>query len=152
MIKIRLLKVTMMFFGNHTPMLQNFGIFTQNIYHNENSLEIIVDQNRYRNLNLATKINQSIRNILETRNINKIFITYQVSDVNIGSVSFSLKNFLNFLDNSSSVPELRKNLQYENYYYKNYLDEIFKGEIDFPIYYGGIRPEIKNHIGAPVAF
>ena len=45
-----------------------------------------------------------------------------------------------------------KNLNYENYYNKDDFDEIFKGEIDFPIYFGGIRPEIKNHIGAPEAF
>jgi len=141
------------FSGTINVMLQNFGIFTQNIYLKEDSLEIVVDQNRYRNLNLATKRSiQSVRDILETRDISKIHITYQVSNVNIGSVSFSLNNFLDFLDNSSSVPELMKNLNYENYYNKDDFDEIFKGEIDFPIYFGGIRPEIKNHIGAPEAF
>ena len=31
-------------------------------------------------------------------------------------------------------------------------DEIFRGEIAFPILFGGIRPDIKNHIGAPEAF
>ena len=133
-------------------MLQNFGIFTQNIYLKEDSLEIVVDQNRYRNLNLATKRSiQSVRDILETE-ISIKFISYQVSNVNIGSVSFSLNNFLDFLDNSSSVPELMKNLNYENYYNKDDFDEIFKGEIDFPIYFGGIRPEIKNHIGAQKHF
>ena len=124
------------FSGTMNVMLQNFGIFTQNIYLKEDSLEIVVDQNRYRNLNLATKRSiQSVRDILETRDINKIHITYQVSNVNIGSVSFSLNNFLDFLDNSSSVPELMKNLNYENYYNKDDFDEIFKGEIDFPIYW-----------------
>ena len=45
-----------------------------------------------------------------------------------------------------------KNLNYENYYNKDDFDEIFKGEIDFPIYFRIIRPEIKNHIGAPETF
>ena len=73
-------------------MLQNFGIFTQNIYLKEDSLEIVVDQNRYRNLNLATKRSiQSVRDILETRDINKIHITYQVSTLTLVQFPFHLR-------------------------------------------------------------
>ena len=81
--------------GTINAILQNFGIFTQNIYHNENSLEIITIKIDIEILIWLKRSIQSIRNILETRNINKIFITYQVSDVNIGSVFFI--EFLNFL-------------------------------------------------------
>ena len=31
-------------------------------------------------------------------------------------------------------------------------DKIFKGNINFPIFYWGIRPDLKNHVGAPEAF
>ena len=31
-------------------------------------------------------------------------------------------------------------------------NRIFEGELDFPKFFWGIRPELKNHVGAPEAF
>ena len=51
-----------------------------------------------------------------------------------------------------------KKLPQNHVNYKNYQsrfkesDQIFKGKINYPIYYGGIKPELKNHVGAPEAF
>ena len=87
-----------------------------------------------------------------TREIENVRIVYQINNLNTGSVEFPLRIFLNYLENSLSIPELRKALIYENYTKKIDYDEIFRGEIAFPILFGGIRPDIKNHIGAPEAF
>jgi len=151
--KILLSQDDAVFTGTINVLLKEFGIFTQVINLKNRDLEIIVDQSKYRNQNLATKrVVQLANEVLITREIENVRIVYQINNVNTGSVEFPLRIFLNYLENSLSIPELRKALIYENYTKRNDYDEIFKGEINFPILFGGIRPDIKNHIGAPEAF
>ena len=71
--------------------------------------------------------------------------------MNIVSVEFPLNKFLNFVQNSLSLSELSRFLNYENYS-KSYGNEIFKGVVDYPIFTWGIRPDLKNHVGAPESF
>ena len=63
------------FSGTINVLLQSFGIFTQSIKISESSMSIIVDQSKYRNLNLATKrIIQITSEVLKTRKIEDIEI------------------------------------------------------------------------------
>ncbi len=141
------------FSGTINVLLQSFGIFTQSIKISESSMSIIVDQSKYRNLNLATKrIIQITSEVLKTRKIEDIEITYQVSGVNIATISLPIEKFNFFLDNYLSVPELEKSLTFSNYTEQTYKKDIFQGNVKYPGFYWGIRPDLKNHVGAPEAF
>ena len=50
------------------------------------------------------------------------------------------------------MPELNSFLDYSNYYSLSRENRIFRGIIDYPSYYWGFKPDLKNHIGAPEAF
>ncbi len=141
------------FSGTLNVLLNNFGIYTQSIELKEDEIRIVIENSRYRNLNTSTKrLVQISRKVLKTRNIKNVTIIYQSSNVNIGSISFSLERFIDFLDNSYSIPELERHIYHQNYIHDNSAKEIFRGEIDFPIYFGGIEPDLKNHVGAPESF
>ena len=141
------------FSGTLNVLLNNFGIYTQSIELKEDEIRIVIENSRYRNLNTSTKrLVQISRKVLKTRNIKNVTIIYQSSNVNIGSISFSLERFIDFLDNSYSIPELERHIYHQNYIHDNNAKEIFRGEIDFPIYFGGIEPDLKNHVGAPESF
>lgn len=140
------------FTGTINVLLKEFGIFTQEIYLEDNKIEFVINQSRYRNLNTASKrLLQLTREILSSREINDITITFQEGNVNTLSLNFPLERFLSYLDNYSSVPELENYLNVNNFYPPK-INKIFQGEIKFPQYYWGIRPDLKNHVGAPEAF
>ena len=69
--------------------------------------------------------------------------------MNIVSVEFPLNKFLNFVQNSLSLSELRRFLNYENYS-KSY-GKFSKVSLTIQFYLG-IRPDLKNHVGAPESF
>ena len=141
------------FSGTINVLLQSFGIYSQSMKINENSLEIIVDQSKYRNLNTASKrIIQLTKEVLRSRNIDMIDIVYQVRGVNIGTISFSLEKFYSFLENNLSIPELEKSMTFANFDNKSNKKLIFQGNVKYPSFYWGIRPDLKNHVGAPEAF
>ena len=65
-IKFYFLKMMRFFTGTINVLLKEFGIFTQVINLKNRDLEIIVDQSKYRNLNLATKrVIQLIEEVLD---------------------------------------------------------------------------------------
>lgn len=141
------------FAGTINILLKEFEIFAQSMSFDGKDLEIIVDQARYKNLNLATKRTiQLIKEVLDTREIEKVTITHRVGNVDTSSVSFTYQKFLSFLENNYSAPELMRHLEYKNYYPSSESNNIFTGIINYPIVYGGIRPDLKNHVGAPEAF
>ena len=141
------------FSGTINVLLQSFGIYSQSMKINENSLEIIVDQSKYRNLNTASKrIIQLTKEVLRSRNIDMIDIVFQVRGVNIGTISFSLEKFYSFLENNLSIPELEKSMKFANFDYESNKKLIFQGNVKYPSFYWGIRPDLKNHVGAPEAF
>ena len=141
------------FSGTINVLLSKYQIFTQEIYLKENNFYISVDQTKYRNLNLAAKrVVQIIDEVLSTRKINNVSITFQIGNVKTGSVEFPLTKFRQFLDNSISFAEIKKYILYENFYPKDNEARIFEGKVDFPLYIGGIKPDLKNHVGAPEAF
>ena len=51
-----------------------------------------------------------------------------------------------------TLSELKTHVIYENYYESNNRKKAFEGQIDFPLYAWGIKPELKNHVGAPESF
>ena len=141
------------FAGTINVLLQRFGIFTQSIKIHEASMEIIVDQSKYRNLNVASKrIIQITKEVLRSRDIDHVDIVYQVRGVNIGSMSYPLGKFYSFLENNLSIPELEKSIRYSNFDYKSNKKVLFSGNVNYPSFYWGIRPDLKNHVGAPEAF
>jgi hypothetical protein len=141
------------FSGTINVLLSKYQIFTQEIYLKENNFYISVDQTKYRNLNLAAKrVIQMIDEVLSTRKIKNVSITFQTGNVKTGSVEFPLTKFRQFLDNSISFAEIKKYILYENFYPKDNETRIFEGKVDFPLYVGGIKPDLKNHVGAPEAF
>ena len=141
------------FSGTINMILREYGIYTQEVFLNDNKVNLIVDQSRYRNLNTATKrIVELTRSIFHTRGIEELSITYKTGNVNIGQVNFSLNRFEKFLDNSLSLSELNSFLNYSNYYNLDKKNRIFKGTIEYPSYYWGFKPDLKNHVGAPEAF
>ena len=134
-------------------LLQSFGIYSQSMKINENSIEIIVDQSKYRNLNTASKrIIQLTKEVLRSRNIDMIDIVFQVRGVNIGTISYSLEKFYSFLENNLSIPELERSMTFANFDNKSNKKLIFQGIVKYPSFYWGIRPDLKNHVGAPEAF
>ncbi len=141
------------FSGTINMILREYGIYTQEVFLYDKKVNLIVDQSRYRNLNTATKrIVELTRSIFDTRGIEELSITYKTGNVNIGQVNFSLNRFEKFLDNSLSLSELNSFLNYSNYYNLDKKNRIFKGNIDYPSYYWGFKPDLKNHVGAPEAF
>ena len=141
------------FSGTINVLLQSFGIYAQSMKINETSLEIVVDQSKYRNLNIASKrIIQLTKEVLRSRNIELIDIVFQVRGVNIGNISFSLEKFYSFLENNLSIPELEKSMTFANFDYESNKKSIFQGNVRYPSFYWGIRPDLKNHVGAPEAF
>lgn len=141
------------FSGTINVLLSKYQIFTQEIYLKENNFFISVDQTKYRNLNLAAKrVIQIIDEVLSTRKIKNVSITFQTGKVRIGSVEFPLTKFRQFLSNSISFAEIKKYILYENFYPQDNETRIFEGKVDFPLYIGGIKPDLKNHVGAPEAF
>lgn len=141
------------FTGTINALLASYGIFTQEIYINSKNLFISVDQSKYRNLNIAVKrIVQIIDNVLLSREINNISVIFQTGNVKTASIRLPLNKFRKFLDNSLSVAELKKSINYENFYDSPKRKKIFEGQIDFPLFNWGIKPDLKNHVGAPEAF
>ena len=141
------------FSGTINVLLSKYQIFTQEIYLKENNFFISVDQTKYRNLNLAAKrVIQIIDEVLSTRKIKNVSITFQTGKVKTGSVEFPLTKFRQFLSNSISFAEIKKYILYENFYPQDNETRIFEGKVDFPLYIGGIKPDLKNHVGAPEAF
>ena len=91
------------------------------------------------------RVIQFSRDVLKTREIN-INLIYKTGNVKL-SYSFPLEKFLDYLDNLSSIPELDRFIEIKTY--EKPRNQIFKGVIDYPQYYWGIRPDLKNHVGAP---
>ena len=141
------------FSGTINVLLQSFGIYSQSMKINENSIEIIVDQSKYRNLNTASKrIIQLTKEVLRSRNVDMIDIVFQVRGVNIGTISYSLEKFYSFLENNLSIPELERSMTFANFDNESNKKLIFQGNVKYPSFYWGIRPDLKNHVGAPEAF
>ena len=85
------------FSGTLNAILSQFGIYTQDIFLDGKNLEIIIDQSKYRNLNVSSKrLLQLSEEILNIRSIKNIKITYQRGPVNIGSITFNVGKFENF--------------------------------------------------------
>ena len=141
------------FSGTINLLLSRYQIYTQEIYIRNNDLMISVDQSKYRNLNIAAKrVIQIIDKVLLTRNIKNVSIIFQTGNVKTGSIKFPLDKFRQFMNNSISFAEVKKYISYENFYLDNDETRIFKGNINFPLYTWGIKPDLKNHVGAPEAF
>ncbi len=141
------------FSGTINALLSSYEIFTQEIFIQSNNLFLSVDQARYRNLNLAAKrVIQIIDKVLQTREINNVSIIFQTGNVKIASINFPIKKFRKFLSNELTLIELKKFISYENYYEPKDSVKIFEGKINFPLYTWGIKPDLKNHVGAPEAF
>ena len=141
------------FSGTINLLLSKYQIYTQEIYIRNNDLMISVDQSKYRNLNIAAKrVIQIIDKVLLTRNIKNVSIIFQTGNVKTGSIKFPLDKFRQFMNNSISFAEVKKYISYENVYLDNDETRIFKGNINFPLYTWGIKPDLKNHVGAPEAF
>ena len=141
------------FSGTINLLLSRYQIFTQEIFFKNDDLFLSLDQSKYRNLNTATKrVIQIIDKVLLTREIKKISITFQTGNVKIGSVEFPLDKFRKFINNSISFAEMKKFISYENFFPHDDETKIFQGKIDFPLYTWGVKPDLKNHVGAPEAF
>ncbi len=141
------------FTGTINYLLQQYEIYTQEIFLKDDRLIIIIDQSKYRNINIATKrIVQLTKEVLRTRNIKGLSIVFQKASVKIGMVSFPIEKFDLFLKNNLSLRELENFLVYENYDEDTSFNKIFEGTINYPLFLWGIRPDLKNHVGAPEAF
>ncbi len=141
------------FTGTINALLSQHEIYTQEIFFDSDDLYISIDQANFRNLNLAAKKTiQLIDKVLQTREISKVTLTFQTGNIKIASLKFPIKKFRQFLDNSLTLSELKKHVIYENYYESNNRKKAFEGQIDFPLYAWGIKPELKNHVGAPESF
>ena len=146
-------QTVMKFFWHHKYDFKRVWNFTQEVFLHDNKVSLIVDQSRYRNLNTATKrIVELTRSIFRIRGIEELSITFRTGNINIGQVNFSLNRFEKFLDNSLSLSELNSFLDYSNYYNLDKKNRIFQGIVDYPSYYWGFKPDLKNHVGAPEAF
>ncbi len=141
------------FSGTINLLLSRYQIYTQEIHFKNNDLFISVDQSNYRNLNLASKrVIEIIDKVLSTREIKNVSISFQTGNVKIGSIVFPLQKFRQFTNNSISYAEMKRYISYENFYPQNDETKIFQGNIDFPLYTWGVKPDLKNHVGAPEAF
>ncbi len=141
------------FTGTINALLSQHEIFIQEIFFDSDDLYISIDQANFRNLNLAAKKTiQLIDEVLLTREISNVSLTFQTGNVKIGSLRFPLNKFRQFLDNSLTLSELKRHVIYENYYESSHRKKVFEGQINFPLYAWGIKPELKNHVGAPESF
>ena len=141
------------FSGTINVLLSKFGIYVQEIFYKDKHLSIIIDQGKYRNLNIASKrVIQLTKEVLNTRDIRSVSITHQTNNVNTSTISIPLDRFENFLEYSFSLPELNRFLEYKNYYPMKSQKKIFNGDINFPSFYWAFEPSLKNHVGAPETF
>ena len=141
------------FTGTINALLSSYEIYTQDIHLDSNDLSITVNQNKYRNLNLAAKrVVQIIDNVLLCRKIDKLSIIFQTGNVKTSLIKFPLNKFRKFLNNSLTLSEIKNHITYENYHETSDSNLLFSGQIDFPLYNWWIKPDLKNHIGAPEAF
>lgn len=141
------------FTGTINALLSAYDIYTQEIFTHEDDLYISIDQAKYRNLNLAAKrVIQIIDKVLQTRKIENISIIFQIGNIKITSIKFPLDKFRKFLQNNLTLNEIKSFISYENFSQNEDLNQIFKGEINYPLYTWGIKPDLKNHVGAPEAF
>ena len=143
------------FSGTINTLLSPYGLFTQEIYldDKEKKVTLIINNSKYKNQNIATKRTiEIIKEILQGRNIKKVSIVYEQSNIFTNVVSFPLEKFISFLDNSYSVPEIKKHLSNETFDALDNTNRIFKGNINFPIFSWGITPNLRNHVGAPESF
>ncbi len=141
------------FTGTINAILSGYEIYTQEIYLISNDLYISLNQGKYRNLNLAAKrVIQITDSILQTRDIKNISVIFQTGNVKTASISFPLDKFRQFLQNNLSLLEMKRFINYENFYELDSSSRIFLGQINYPLYSWGLKPDLKNHIGAPEAF
>ena len=141
------------FTGTINALLNSYGLFTQEIYLKENSLIIIIDNSKYRNLNTAAKrVMQLTEEVLSSREIKKLSIGFNSNEINTSLVTFPVDKFLKYLDYSYSYREFKRYIDYENFKSFDGHKKIFRGDIDFPIYSWGISPNLTNHIGSPETF
>ena len=141
------------FTGTINALLAAYEIYTQDVYLSSDNLFITVNQNKYRNLNLAAKrVVQIIDDVLLSRKIDKLSIIFQTGNVNTSLIEFPLSKFRKFLDNSLTLAEIKHNIIYENYHETSNSKLLFEGQIDFPLYNWWIKPDLKNHVGAPEAY
>ena len=141
------------FTGTINALLNSYGLFTQEIYLKENSLIIIIDNSKYRNLNTAAKrVMQLTEEVLSSREIKKLSIGFNSKEINTSLVTFPVDKFLKYLDYSYSYREFKRYIDYENFKSFDGHKKIFRGDIDFPIYSWGISPNLTNHIGSPETF
>ena len=141
------------FSGTINALLSSYEIYTQEIFIQSDNLFISIDQGRYRNLNLAAKRTiQIIDKVLQTREISNVAIIFQTGNVKIASINFPINKFREFLSNDLTLAELKKFISYENYSEPEDAVKIFEGKLNYPLYTWGIKPDLKNHIGAPEAF
>ncbi len=141
------------FSGTINALLAAYQIYTQEIYLDSNDLYISINQDKYRNLNLVAKrVVQILDKVLLSREIKNLSITFQTANVKIGSITFPIDKFRQFLNNNLSLLELKSFISYKNYQEIREENKIFEGQINFPIFSWGIKPDLKNHVGAPEAF
>ena len=141
------------FSGTINVILNEFGIYTQEIHMDGEKLFLTLSQTSFRNPNIATKRTIGlIKNILEIKNISYVSIVYQDASVNTQQVSFPTDKFYAFLENRYSYPELKRHLNFDNFSGYGDYEKIFQGDVKFPIYSWGLNPNLKTHIGAPESF
>lgn len=141
------------FFGTMITLLNNYGLYIQEISLDESNLVLVIDQIKYRNQNVSTKrIFQLTDTLLKIRNINNVSIIYENLNVKTNVVSFPVQKFRNFLDNSLSLNELKRYLVVENPKYYLNEDPNFIGKPNFPSYAWGLSPKLTNHVGSPEVF
>ena len=141
------------YYGTMITLLNNYGLYIQEISFDESNLILVIDQIKYRNQNVSTKrIFQLTDTLLKIRNIKNVSIIYENLNVKTNVVTFPVQKFRNFLDNSLSLNELKRYLVVENPKYYLNDNPNFMGKPNFPSYAWGLSPKLTNHVGSPEVF
>jgi len=141
------------FFRSLNLSLRDERIYIQGATFNDDSVDVVINQSRFRSYPRAIGRTARVTSALSPDNIEEINVFVMNGDVDIASVSLNRKEFDKALNNQSTSSEV---LNYSSINppgnTPKYTTTEFKPRVLYPEFFWTMTPALRHQIGGPEAF
>ncbi len=140
------------FYRSLNRSLREESILIQSANLNDDEVEVIIAQNRFRSYPRAIGRTARITSALTPEEVKKIRVIPMNGDLEVYSMEISKEDFQKLDDNRISKNELFYKANFSPVNPKNYLENEFLPNVKFPEVFFNMSPSLRHQIGGPEAF
>ena len=149
----RIIQDQRVFYRSLNKSLRDERIYIQGASYNEDSVDVVISQVRFRSYPRAVGRTARIASALSPDNINQINVFLMNGDIDISSVSLNRKEFDKAINNQGTSSEvLYKSKVNSPENQPKYLTTDYKPQVLYPEFFWSMAPALRHQIGGPEAF